>query len=465
MQYDTHGFLAVGVMILEYQNILIKLRMVIVVEKPIIETYEQAVDYICHLPRFSSENTMEDTRGFLRVLGNPEKNMKIIHVAGTNGKGSVCAYLCSLLKVAGYTYCRFTSPHLKDIRERFVINGRMIEKSEFLHAFLHIYSLLPWKKSEKGEEYSPTFFEYLFFIAMILFQTANTDYCVLETGLGGRLDATNAVSHKDMAVITHMGLDHTEYLGDTIVEIAGEKAGIMQAGTKTVYWETNDEVAHVLSEYADRLIIPAFSVSKRDYRFINFSNKTIDFSYLSLYYDSVRLRLNTIARYQMENASLALRTLEILLDKEIFTPEVMQEGIASAFWEGRMEEILPNVYVDGAHNEDGIRAFLETVSQDDCQMPRKLLFGIVQDKAYEAMVQAIVSSQLFSDISIVQLKSARGLEEEKLEKVFKRYLGKDIISYHSAKEAFESETGTSLHNKRLYIAGSLYLVGEMKELV
>lgn len=433
--------------------------------KQVIETYEQAVEYVCNLPRFSNENTMEDTRNFLRRLGNPEKRMKIIHVAGTNGKGSVCAYLGSLLKAAGYSYSQFTSPHLADIRERYVINGRMIDKGEFLQSFLHIYNMLPWKESENEKVYYPTFFEYLFFIAMILFQKANSDYCVLETGLGGRLDATNSISHKEISVITHMGLDHTEYLGDTIVKIAGEKAGIMQAGAKVVYWETDEEVAHVLSEYADRLIIPAFSLSKRDYRFINFSNKTIDFSYLSLYYDSVRLRLNTIARYQMENASLALRTLEVLLGKDKFTPKVMQTGIQAAFWAGRMEEILPNVYVDGAHNGDGIRAFLETVSQDGCLIPRKLLFGVVQDKAYEAMIQAIVSSGLFTDISVVQLKSARGLNEVRLEKTFRQYWGKDIISYHSVKEAFYAETGTSLQNKRLYIAGSLYLVGEIKELL
>ncbi|HKM33893.1 MAG TPA: bifunctional folylpolyglutamate synthase/dihydrofolate synthase [Lachnospiraceae bacterium] len=430
-----------------------------------IDSYEQAMDYVCTLPRFSSTNTMEDTKDFLRRLGNPEKNMKIIHVAGTNGKGSVCAYLCSLLKTAGYSYSQFTSPHLADIRERFVINGRMIAESEFLQSFLYIYDMLPWNELENEKGYHPTFFEFLFFIAMILFQKANTDYCVLETGLGGRLDATNSISCKEISVITHMGLDHTECLGDTIVKIAGEKAGIMHAGAKVVYWETDEDVTYILSEYADRLIIPAFSVSKRDYTFINFSNKTIDFSYRSLYYDSVRLRLHTIARYQMENASLALRTLEVLLGKEKLTPEVMQTGIASAFWAGRMEEILPNVYVDGAHNGDGIRAFLETVSQDGCLLPRKLLFGVVQNKAYEAMIQAIVLSGLFTDISVVQLKSARALNEESLEKAFRQYWGKDMISYHSVKEAFDAETGTRLHNKRLYIAGSLYLVGEIKELL
>lgn len=430
-----------------------------------IETYEQAVEYVCMLPRFSKTATFSDTQAFLKKLGNPHKNMKIIHVAGTNGKGSVCAYLCSVLKTAGYTYSLFTSPHLADIRERFVINGRMITKQEFLEAFLSIYDMIEWNQSEKKEMYHPTFFEYLFFMAMTLFRKANTDYCVLETGLGGRLDATNSISHKEISVITRMGLDHTEYLGDTLGKIAREKAGIMHTGAKAVYWETDEEVTRVLSEYAKKLDISAFSVSKRDYTFLNFSNKTIDFSYLSLYYDSVRLRLNTIARYQMENASLALRTLEVLLGKEKITPQVMQIGIQSAYWAGRMEEIMPNVYLDGAHNEDGIRAFLETVSQDGCQLPRKLLFGVVQDKAYDAMIQAIVLSGLFTNISVVQIKSVRAVNVENLEKAFKQYLGKDIPFYHSVNEAFLAETGTSLKDERLYIAGSLYLVGEIKELL
>ncbi len=431
-------------------------------EKCKIETYEQAVEYVCALPKFSAGYTLEDTKEFLEKLGNPEKKMKIIHVAGTNGKGSVCAYVSSLLMAAGYSYSLFTSPHLIDVRERFVINGKMIEKNEFLAAFLKIYQMLPWEELLNGRGYHPTFFEYLFFIAMLLFEKAGTDYCILETGLGGRLDATNAISCKEIAVITHMGLDHTQWLGESLAEIAGEKAGIMQNAPRALFWETDEEVTHILSKHADGLKIPVFSVSKSDYTFSNFHDKTIDFCYHSLYYESVKLHVRTIARYQMENAALALRTMEILLGNKQLTPKIMEAGLKTAFWAGRMEEVLPNVYVDGAHNQDGIRAFLETVSLDGQTAPRRLLFGVLQDKAYESMIKDIVSSGLFSDICVVQLQNARAVDGEHLRQSFEQYTGKRITLYSSVKDALHEETVTGSEKRRLYIAGSLYLVGEVK---
>ena len=191
-------------------------------EKRTISTYEEAVDYINEIPRFTTKNTMDDTRAFLHRLGDPDQSMRIIHVAGTNGKGSVCAYMRFILEAAGYRTAVFTSPHLTDIRERFVIDGEMVSEKAFLGAFLRIYDLLDAKTPH------PTFFEYLFLMAMILFSESRPDFCILETGLGGRLDATNAVSRKELAVITRIGLDHTEYLGDTLEKIAAEKAGILQ---------------------------------------------------------------------------------------------------------------------------------------------------------------------------------------------------------------------------------------------
>ena len=155
---------------------------------------------------------------FLKRLGNPEKGQKIIHVAGTNGKGSVCAYMEAVLTAAGYRVMRFTSPHLKDIRERFCICGKMVDKEVFLRSFLTVYNEI-FRDYEETEGYHPSFFEYLFFMAMVMFKEAGGDYWILETGLGGRLDATNAVTEKKLTVITHMGLDHTEYLGDTIEKI------------------------------------------------------------------------------------------------------------------------------------------------------------------------------------------------------------------------------------------------------
>lgn len=434
-------------------------------KKETIRNFGEAVDYIFRIPRFTSKNTMEDTRAFLKKLGNPDREMKIIHVAGTNGKGSVCAYLRSVLNVAGCRVALFTSPHLVDVRERFTIDGEMVSEEAFLEAFLKVYEALPWEELAADKGYHPTFFEYLFFMAMLLFKEKKPAYCILETGLGGRLDATNAVSHKEMAVITHMGLDHTEYLGNTLTQIAKEKAGIMQKGAPVIFWNTDKDVEGTLTECAEKLGISAFPVSKADYTFLKNNNKSIDFSYRSLYYDSVRLHINTIAAYQQENATLAVRALEILLGKEGSSPELLKKGVETAFWAGRMEEVMPDIYVDGAHNEDGIRAFLETVAQDNCQ-DRRLFFGVVKDKAYGDMIKEIADSNLFTEISAVQLQGARALPVEKTAEMFARHTGKQIRQYPSVREAFAAlSEGTAGRGGRTYIAGSLYLVGEIKELI
>jgi len=460
-----------------------------------ITTYDQAVEYIMNIPRFTTKNTMEDTRRFLRRLGEPDTGLRILHVAGTNGKGSVCAYLRNVLEAAGRRVAVFTSPHLVDVRERFVIDGEMIDREVFLQAFLQVYGQLDWQALEAGEGYHPTFFEYLFFMAMLIFSQAKPDYCILETGLGGRLDATNAVSRKEMAIITHIGLDHVEYLGHTLAAIAGEKAGIIMAGIPVVYSDTCQEVGQVIRDRARYLSADAYPVSKTDYRFSKISNKNIAFSYISRYYGSVSLTLPTFARYQMENCSLALRALEVLAEREKqrpadraerekrrpadradtganawagappLTPELMKQGVSACFWPGRMEEVLPEVFVDGAHNEDGIRAFLESVAEDGHMGSRHLLFAVVADKDYAAMLRRIVDSGLFDRLSIAHLRNKRAAALDRLEQVLADTPAVLAAEYETVQEALRAMLAsreTQAEPERIYIAGSLYLAGEVK---
>ncbi len=429
-----------------------------------IASYEEAVQYLLDTPKFTSKNTPDDTKAFLARMGHPECAGRIIHVAGTNGKGSVCTYLSKILEAAGHRVCLFTSPHLVDIRERFLMDGKMPEKEEFLAAFFTVYNLLDWDEREEIE-YHPSFFEYLFFMALILFEKADGDFWILETGLGGRLDATNSVDKKELSVITHMGLDHTEYLGETLPEIAAEKAGIMKKNTPVVYWDGEEDATRVFERFAENLQIPAYKVSNRDYKFLNFKNKSIDFSYFSLYYDSVRLRLNTIAEYQMENATLALRAAEVLLPAGALKPEMIRDAIEHAFWAGRMEEIFPEVYVDGAHNEDGIEAFLRTVSGDNWQGRRHLFFGVVADKAYEEMIGRIVMSGLFDEISVIQIRGSRALNVEDIKQVFRHYTDKPIQSFSSVSKVVDALKQERDEDIRIYVVGSLYLVGEIKEFI
>ncbi len=437
-----------------------------------ITTFEQAVEYLNATPRFTTKNEMQDTRAFLKRLGNPDTGMRIIHVAGTNGKGSVCAYLRSMLEEAGYSVAVFTSPHLVDIRERFVVNGEMISKEEFLWAFLQIYEMLDWETEERtGKDstherfYHPTYFEYLFFIAMLVFPKYHPDFCILETGLGGRLDATNSVTKKELAVITRIGLDHVEYLGDTPEKIAQEKAGIMHSSAPVVYWETADGVKDVFSRYAENLGISAHSVSKKDINFPKFHGKTIDFSVSSRYYNYISLSLQTIAEYQTENVALAVHAIEALNLIPIPSKEQIQRAVHKCRWAGRMEEVLPEVYVDGAHNADGVRAFLETVAKDGHTGPRSLLFSAVKDKDYEHMAKQVAASGLFQKIVIAHMTTGRATELERLQKLFAENCNCPVEGYESVASAFEQTYEKRSETERIYVAGSLYLVGEIKELL
>ncbi|MBP5281801.1 MAG: bifunctional folylpolyglutamate synthase/dihydrofolate synthase [Lachnospiraceae bacterium] len=439
-----------------------------------IRTYEDAVEYLLNIPRFTKKKSMEDTKAFLKRLGSPDKGFKIIHVAGTNGKGSVCAYLRYMLEEAGYGVCSFTSPHLVDVRERFLIRGEMVSKEAFFQAFLAIYDAIPWELltadvfNEEGKLpegfYHPTFFEYLFFMAMLLFRDAKPDYVILETGLGGRLDATNSVSHKEAAVITRISLDHMEYLGDTTEKIAGEKAGIIAEDAPVIYLDDEEKISAVFENQAKNMGAKPCPVSKNDFALLKFQNKIIDFSLHTRYYKCIGVTLHTAALYQMENAALAVRTIEELDQGHNIKAEQIQNGLAKAFWPGRMEEVLPNVFVDGAHNEDGVRAFLESVRADGWQGRRSLVFSAVKDKQYEKMLGEILSSGLFAELYLVPIHTGRATKVEVLENLARELTVGDvsIAAFDDVKHALEELLQRQEKDQRIYVAGSLYLVGEVK---
>ena len=425
-------------------------------------TYEKAVEYLLDIPKFTGKNSLQDTKNFLQRFSNPEKKMKIIHIAGTNGKGSVCAYLRAVLMEMGFSVGTFTSPHLIEINERIQVNAIPVENKKILDAFVGIQEEIDALRQEQGGNYHPSFFEYLFFMAILIFEKQMPDYVILETGLGGRLDATNSVDNPLVSVITSIGLDHMQYLGETIEQITDEKAGIIKQGIPVVYSAERECVAQSIKRKAKETESATFPVSKKDYAFLNFKNKTIDFSYHSRYYDYVRLCLDTTAFYQMENASLALRTAEVLFKDGQVVPEVMQRAVFSTHWEGRMEEVCPDVYVDGAHNEAGIRAFLSSVSRDDCKGERMLIFGAVSDKAYEQMIKQITDSKLFLEISVVNMDNSRAISAEGLKCIFIKQGAHEPTVWSDVVAAYEAFMKKKGEHDRIYIAGSLYLVGEFK---
>ena len=441
-------------------------------------TFEEAVAYLKDMPRFTVKKNPADSRDlkwFLKKLGNPEQNLRIIHVAGTNGKGSVCAYMSSILQEAGYRTAVFTSPHLVDMRERFAVNGEMISEEAFLQAFCAVGDAVQ-KANSVTPEFVLNFYEYLFCMALLCFAEEKPDYCIIETGLGGRLDATNYVDNKLLTVITRISLDHVQYLGDTTAKIAAEKAGILRPGVPVVYLDGDADASAVICRKASELDAPQIPVSKKDYTFLGFRKKYIDFSLRSEYYNYISLTLHTIARYQMENAALAVRAVEVLFrsaDTEenggrlcagagCPTVEEIRRGILGCFWQGRMEEVLPEVYVDGAHNDDGIRAFLDTVTEDGHATGRRLLFGVAADKDCRHMIQRVITSGLFDHIAFTHMRTARSLSLEEFRDLLAAYPG-HYTMYTEADTALREQLREQRPGERLYIAGSLYLVGEIKE--
>lgn len=474
-------------------------------------TYEEITSYLLSIPKFTGKHTMEDTCDFYRYMGSPCADARIIHVAGTNGKGSVCTYLRNILERSGYHTALFVSPHLISMRERFLFDGSMVSEENFCAAFSAVADMLfsyrEKEHSQSGEgsgqkepvtlsmlkalPYHPSFFEMLFFMFLQCKKAREADYVILETGLGGRLDATNCMPKKTLCVITRIALDHTEYLGDTTGEIAREKAGIFRRQTPVVSLYSDRESAKVIEACAKECKAPIVFVDSRDFKIEGITNKSIAFSFQSVYYNSISLSLDTTACYQAENAALAIRAAEILTlqtaehagsvpqtaEHAGSTPQTaeqpsalmgslaadeLREALAAAHWEGRMEEILPEVYLDGAHNEDGIRAFLDTVKRTGPDLKNALVLAIVADKRYERMAELIARSELFTRVYVTSAGGGRALAPKHLAEALAGYGQINCMICEQPEQAFSRCLREHGENERVYAAGSLYLIGRIK---
>ena len=441
-----------------------------------ITTYKQAEEYLYNVPKFTTKSTPEMTRAFYEFLGCPGEARKIVHVAGTNGKGSVCTYLSSILSAHGYKTAMFTSPHLISMCERFRIDGVLMEENEFVKLFCFIQDKLQAVREAIAHktmqtdilpaDYHPTFFEYLFFMAMLWFEEKGVDYIVLETGLGGRLDATNVIKKPELCIITKIGLDHTMYLGDTIEEIAGEKAGIIKDNTPLIYYDFDSKVSEIMEKTARKHGSFVYSVKNTDIMNVNFHEKDIDFCMFYEYDNCVcpckaEFRLPTVANYQTINSTMAVKASKLLLQDE-WKLSTVQKTLSQTVWEGRMEEVSPGLFVDGAHNEDGVEAFLNglaALSKKDAV----LLFGVNQDKDYAPMIKRLAESGFFSKIVITKLAGERSALPEDIAEIFARYTEVNIVLTYSVKDAVE-KSRSLISGGTIYAVGSLYLVGEIKEL-
>lgn len=426
--------------------------------------YQEAVEYTDGLQMFTKKHAPAHTKEFLRYLGNPERKLKVIHMAGTNGKGSVCAYMQAILKSEGKTTGLFISPHLVTIRERIRINGEMLSEEAFLRIFKEVQKAV--QKMEKDGLSHPTYFEFLFGMAVRAFAEAGVEYAILETGLGGRLDATNSVEKPVLTVITSIGLDHTEILGDTIEKIAAEKAGIIKAGVPLVMDASNETAANVLRKAAENAGVLCREIGENAYEIQEITGKYIAFSSINLYDDTACWKIPTTAVCQPANALLALEGMTLVLKEHHAS---WREALMRTVWEGRMEEIRPGVILDGAHNLPAVKMLAESIREQIRVNGKRgriiVLFSAVKEKNYDGMIECICR-EIPADLFIVtELESLRAAGKEKLKQDFEKYTGMPVLMKDTSREAWQAAMREKGEQDMLYCFGSLYLAGEIKALL
>lgn len=421
--------------------------------------YTEAVDYIETIPKFTVKHPPEHTRELLSHLGNPQEGIKIIHVAGTNGKGSVCAYLNAMLLAGGKKTGLFTSPHLVRINERFQINGEDVSDEQFLNAFLKVEKAA--KEYEAEGEGHPSYFETLFLMGMLIFKEAGVEYLVMETGLGGRLDATNVVEKPLACIITSISRDHTEYLGDTLEAIAGEKAGIIKADVPVIYDASQPGPASVIAAKAKEMGSPAWPMEPSFYEMKTQSREGITFTFAYPGGEKAELAIPYVAKYQMMNASLAFYTMHILQDVHDIPKNVLAEGLSKIKWPCRMEMAAPGVIIDGAHNEDGIAQFVSTAGYFAKENEITILFTAVADKHYHEMIGEICEGIHPSHVVATQIDGSRVVPAEVLAEDFRKAGCTDVCAEPEIGAAYEKALGKK-GSGMLFCVGSLYLAGELK---
>ncbi len=395
-------------------------------------TYDQVVNTIDNKRRFGKACGRDVTKEFMEVLGHPELGKHIIHIAGTNGKGSVAAFVSSILQAASFSSKTsfkvglFTSPHLIDYTERIQVDGKQIPREDVRRLGEMLLSM--------NLELEATMFDYWLAMALLYFKEQEVDYIVLETGLGGAKDSTNGLSQvPKVCAITSIGLEHTQYLGDTLEAIAGEKAGIIKANIPVVIGQMDNEAAAVIEARAKDLgcaLIKADEVDKS-------------------------LKLGLFGEYQRKNAAVAveiIKSLRVTVDNQ-----TIEKGLANAVWPGRMQIIneAPFVMVDGAHNPAGVRALYESLVSEFPSERFSFIMAVMADKNYAEMADIIkpVAKRIYT----VTVDSDRALQAKELAEVL---LDKGIDA--TACQSYEAAINQAYsYEEKIIVFGSLYFIGEI----
>ena len=408
-------------------------------------TYEELVEKISGSRRFGRSPGVVCSKEVLKLLGNPEQDLAFVHIAGTNGKGSVAAFLREICEKAGLRVGLFTSPHLQEFTERIQIGHAQIPREKVLDFGRMVIAANHRLMAAGG--INLTMFDYCLAIALLYYQEQKAELVILETGMGGRLDSTNVIAPPLVSVITGIGLEHTEYLGDTIAAIASEKAGILKRGTYAVFMDQDAEALDVLAQRCSEWNIP-FRLSG-----------SID---AAGYYKDTHYEIGMPGVYQRKNAAAAIEASCLLAQQGYtqITKEAIAEGIRDARWPGRMELVRehPWVLLDGAHNVHGVTALAQSLRDPENDATYTFFIGVMADKDYETMVELILP--LAKHVYVLTPDSERALPAEELCLLIQQKgVAADVCAdLKQMAELLDEQP----QDEKCVIFGSLYLIGAVR---
>lgn len=421
--------------------------------------YEKARSYIDESHRFGGEVSLKAITGFLARLGNPQDDLQFIHIAGTNGKGSVGAYLASVLQEAGYKIGRFVSPTLYAYRERIQINGNYIAREDFGRLMDPIAGVI--EEIKKNQEPLPSPFEIETALSFLYFREQKCDLVLLECGMGGLNDATNVIKNTQLAVITSISMDHMEYLGESIGEIARQKAGIIKPGATVVTCLQRPEAAAVISSVC-REGRNLLAVGKAyDARVLK-----SDLEHMTFTYRGETWTIHLAGAHQLENAVLALTGIQALIDRgyEISVQQI-KDGLEKTRWNGRFTVLRENPYfiVDGAHNPD---AALKLKKSLDMYFPGKrkiFLMGVFKDKQYDKIAE-ILAPVADTVIAMETPDNPRALPAKQLAETVSSYNDR-VLTAKSLEQAVELGFQTAKPEDVIVAFGSFSFIGDLTKIV
>ncbi len=422
-------------------------------------TYDKALEYIHSVNWKGSRLGLERISELCNKLGNPEDSLKFIHVAGTNGKGSVCSMLSYILEAAGYQVGLYTSPFIEQFNERMQYNNHDISNDELAAVTEYV------KTFADTMEDSPTEFELITAIAFVYYQRMKCDYVVLETGLGGRLDSTNVIKSSVLSIITGIDLDHMAFLGDTTAKIAAEKAGIIKDGCPILFGEGDDA--------AESVIRSAAAAHHSVYRRTDFSkiaDVTSDLNGTAFTFDNRRVNIKLHGLYQTRNTATVLTACDMLRESGVaISDEAVTAGLAFARWKARFEILTRNplVIYDGAHNPQGIAGAVENIRHYLTDMTADgkilLLMGVMADKDYDTMIEML--SPFVSSVYCVTPPNQRSLPSSDVGTEFEKY-GVTAKSFDKLECGVRAACTSALCEERpLICLGSLYMYADVKTAV